>query len=166
MFSTPSLLLKKGSSGAVTHWRQLVSCDWLWHSHGSLIQSRFDLKINRAMKTPWQEYSCMHLLLGSCSYWNVLILQQTEYPGPKVFSWFFPVWESLEAANASREAPRKKNSGYLGLESHFYADARVRESAFCRGSICGWQIESLAWRSRDFQNIWYVIPFLCNLQFL
>ena len=26
-------------------WRQLVSCDWLWHSHGSFIQSRFDLKI-------------------------------------------------------------------------------------------------------------------------
>ena len=29
----------------------LLSCDWLWHSRGSLIQSRFDLKINRSMKT-------------------------------------------------------------------------------------------------------------------
>ena len=57
IFSTPFLLWKKGSSGPVTQWRQLVSCDWLWHSQGSLIQSRFDLKINRSMKTPWQKYS-------------------------------------------------------------------------------------------------------------
>ena len=57
IFSTPFLLWKKASSGPVTQWRQLVSCDWLWHSHGSLIQSRFDLKINRSMKTPWQKYS-------------------------------------------------------------------------------------------------------------
>ena len=63
IFSTPFLLWKKGSSGPVTQWRQLVSCDWLWHSHGSLIQSRFDLKINRSMKTPWQEYSWV-----ACSY--------------------------------------------------------------------------------------------------
>ena len=65
IFSTPFLLWKEGSSGPVTQWRQLVSCDWLWHSHGSLIQSRFDLKINRSMKTPWQEYSCMLLLIAS-----------------------------------------------------------------------------------------------------
>ena len=57
IFNTPFLLWKKGSSGPVTQWRQLVSCDWLWHSHGSLIQSRFDLKINRSMKTPWQKNS-------------------------------------------------------------------------------------------------------------
>ena len=57
IFSTPFLLWKKGSSAPVTHWRQLVSCDWLWHFHGSLIQSRFDLKVNRSMKTPWQKYS-------------------------------------------------------------------------------------------------------------
>ena len=57
IFSTPFLLWKRGSSGPVTQWRQLVSCDGLWHSHGSLIQSRFDLKINRSMKTPWQKYS-------------------------------------------------------------------------------------------------------------
>ena len=50
-------LWKRGSSGPVTQWRQLVSCDWLWHSHGSLIQSRLDLKINQSMKTPWQECS-------------------------------------------------------------------------------------------------------------
>ena len=33
----------------------LVSCDWLsfFYSHGSLIQSRFDLKINQSLKTPW-----------------------------------------------------------------------------------------------------------------
>ena len=32
--------------------QQLVSCDWLSHSHGSLIPGEFDLKINRSMKTP------------------------------------------------------------------------------------------------------------------
>ena len=63
MFSTPFLLWKKGSSGLVTQWSQLLSCDWLWHSHGSLIQSRFDLKINGSLKTPWQEYSWVE-----CSY--------------------------------------------------------------------------------------------------
>ena len=57
IFSTPFLLWKKGSSGPVTQWRQLSSCDWLWHSHRSLIQSRFELKINRSMKMPWQKYS-------------------------------------------------------------------------------------------------------------
>ena len=55
IFSTPFLLWKKGSP--VTQWRQLVSCDWSWHSHGSLIQGKFDLKINRSMKIPWQKYS-------------------------------------------------------------------------------------------------------------
>ena len=40
IFSTPFLLWEKGSSGPVTQWRQVVSCDWLWHSRGSLIQSR------------------------------------------------------------------------------------------------------------------------------
>ena len=34
-----------------------VSCDWSWLSHGSLIPGKFDLKINRSMKTLWQEYS-------------------------------------------------------------------------------------------------------------
>ena len=63
IFSTPLLLWLKGSSGPVTQWRHSVSCDWLWHSHGSLIESRFDLKINRYMKTPWQEYSWV-----ACSY--------------------------------------------------------------------------------------------------
>ena len=57
IFSTRFLVWKKGSSGPVTQWRQLVSCDWLWHSHGSLIQSRFNLKINRSIKMPWQKYS-------------------------------------------------------------------------------------------------------------
>ena len=53
IFSTLFLLWKKASSGPVTLWRQLVSCDWLWHSHWSLIQRRFNLKINRSMKRPW-----------------------------------------------------------------------------------------------------------------
>ena len=37
IFSIPFLLKKKRSSGPRTQWRHLVSCDWLWHSHGSLI---------------------------------------------------------------------------------------------------------------------------------
>ena len=62
-FSIPFLLWTKGSSGPVTQWRQLVSCDWSWYSHGSLIPGKFHLKINRSMKTPWQEYSGV-----ACSY--------------------------------------------------------------------------------------------------
>ena len=57
VFSIPFLFYNKGSSAPVTHWRQLVSCDWSWHSHESLTPSRFDQKMNRSMKTPWQEYS-------------------------------------------------------------------------------------------------------------
>ena len=63
IFSTPFLLWQKGSSGPVTQGRQSVSCDWSWHSHGSLIPGKFDLKINRSIKTPWQEYSGI-----ACSY--------------------------------------------------------------------------------------------------
>ena len=37
----------------------LVSCGWSWQSQGSLIPGKFDLKINRSMKTPWQEYSAV-----------------------------------------------------------------------------------------------------------
>ena len=48
---------KKGSSGPVTQWRQLLSCDWSWHPNGSLIPRRFYRKVNRSKKTPRQEYS-------------------------------------------------------------------------------------------------------------
>ena len=54
-FSVPFLLWKKGSSGPVTQWRRLVSCNWAWHSHGSLIPGKFDRRVSRSMKTPWQE---------------------------------------------------------------------------------------------------------------
>ena len=50
IFSIPFLLWKKGSSGLATQWHQLISCDWSWHSLGSLIPGKFDLKINRSMK--------------------------------------------------------------------------------------------------------------------
>ena len=36
-------------------WRsdvKLVACEWSWHSHGSLIPGKLDLKINRSMKMP------------------------------------------------------------------------------------------------------------------
>ena len=56
IFSIPSLLWKKGSSRPVTRWRQTVSCDWSWHSHGCLIPGKFDLKINLSVNSPWQEY--------------------------------------------------------------------------------------------------------------
>ena len=56
----PFLLWKRGESGPVTQWRQLVSCDWLWHSHGRLIQSRFDLKINRSINRPHRNIVELH----------------------------------------------------------------------------------------------------------
>ena len=59
IFSIPFLLWKKGSSGLGTQWQQLVSCDWSWDSHGSLIPGKFDLKINRSIKNPWQEYKLL-----------------------------------------------------------------------------------------------------------
>ena len=63
IFSITFLLWKKDSSGPVTQWRQLLSCYWSWRSHGSLIPGKFDLKINRSMKTSWQECSEV-----ACSY--------------------------------------------------------------------------------------------------
>ena len=54
---------RKGSSGPVTQWRQLVSCDWSWHPHESLIPAKFVLKINQYKKTRWQKYSGL-----ACSY--------------------------------------------------------------------------------------------------
>ena len=38
-------------------WRQLITCNWSWQSHGSLILEKLDLKMNRSTKTPCQEYS-------------------------------------------------------------------------------------------------------------
>ena len=57
----------------MTQWRQLDTCDWSRHSHGSLIPGKFDLKINRSMNMPWQaQYgSCIILLIGS--YFDILI---------------------------------------------------------------------------------------------
>ena len=52
----------------MTQWRQLVSCDWSWHSHGSVTPGKFYLKINRSMKTPWQKYSGV-----PCSYSSALV---------------------------------------------------------------------------------------------
>ena len=70
-FSIPFLVWKKDRCGPVTQWRQLVSCDWPSHSHGSHFPGKFNLKINRSMKTPWQKYTG-----GACYYssatWSVL----------------------------------------------------------------------------------------------
>jgi len=65
---------KKGSSGPVTQWRQLVSCHWSWHSHGSLVRGKFDLKINRSTRPPWQEYSGV-----ACSYSSAPDSNKSEY---------------------------------------------------------------------------------------
>ena len=46
--------------------------------------------------------------LEQCFLQFVRVSRQV-YPGPRGFSWIFPSWESREAANASREAARKKN---------------------------------------------------------
>ena len=43
----------------MTQWRQLVSCDWSWHSQGSLIPGKIDPKIN----------------LWKCRYRNVVELR-------------------------------------------------------------------------------------------
>ena len=45
IFSKPFLLRKKGSSGLLTQWCRLESCDWSLHSHRSLIPGKFGLKI-------------------------------------------------------------------------------------------------------------------------
>ena len=65
IFGTPFLLREKASSGPVLQWRQLVPCDWLWHSHGSLIQSIFDLKINRFSIYQISEKQFSRVLIGS-----------------------------------------------------------------------------------------------------
>ena len=52
----------------------LVSFLWLsLHSHGSLIPGKFDLKINRSMKTPWQDYSRVACFYSSAPDDNLLI---------------------------------------------------------------------------------------------
>ena len=58
---------KIGSSASVTHWRQIVI--WWWNSYWSRIPGKFGEKINRSMKTPWQEYSgvaCSHSSAPAC----------------------------------------------------------------------------------------------------
>ena len=55
IFCMPILLWKRDSSGPVTQWRQLVSCDWSWHSHRGLIPGKFDQKINRSENAAYQE---------------------------------------------------------------------------------------------------------------
>ena len=62
--NVPFLLGKNGSSSQVTQLRQFVCCDWSWHSIGSLIPGKFELKINRSVKICW---GCMLLLISSCS---------------------------------------------------------------------------------------------------
>ena len=106
IFSTPFLLWTKGSSGAVTQWRQLVSCDWLWHSHRSLIQSRFDLKINRSMKMPWQKVvlhgpAHMHRLLAT----PISALRHQKYCCQ--LHWFcHPVLEFNKLSAAQTKCPK------------------------------------------------------------
>ena len=43
---------------------------WSWHSHGSLLPRKLELKINRSMKTPWQE--CRGVAC-SCSSAGIII---------------------------------------------------------------------------------------------
>ena len=46
------------------------------------------------------------------------------------------------AFNASREAARKKNSGYLGLESHFHADASCQTPQIYNYKRDQWQLSN------------------------
>jgi len=90
-------LWKKGSSGPVTQWLQLVSYDWSWHSHGSLIPGKFGLKINRSMKTPWQECSgvaCSNSTQNFSRYNNHKIL--------KVLIAITPQWSVCSVSKAWR----------------------------------------------------------------
>ena len=54
------------------------------------------------------------------------------YPGPRGFSWFFFTKEikskpwSGDKSRKRRGERERKTSGYLGLESHFHTDDRVR----------------------------------------
>ena len=52
------------------------------------------------------------------------LVWSTRYPGPRGFSFFSDERAAKQARVAERQ--ERKTSGYLGLESHFHADARVR----------------------------------------
>ena len=95
IFSIPFLLWKKGSSGPVTQWRQLVSCDWSWHSHGSLIIGKFVIKMNHYQKTPWQKYSGV-----ACSY--------SEAPDVMYYYGTY-IWHELNSALLFVSATKKGN---------------------------------------------------------
>ena len=66
---------------------QFFSCDWSWHSHGSLIPGKFDLKVNRFMKTPWQEYRAIAFSYSSAPAANVFETTATSDVAPKKHLW-------------------------------------------------------------------------------
>ena len=70
-------------------------------------------------------------------------IRRIEYPEFQTGISIFLVRESREAANASREAARKKNSGYLGLASHFHADARCQTRQIYNYKRDQWQHSKL-----------------------
>ena len=53
-------LFRKKTKAVPVQWPydvRLVSCDWSSGSCGSLIRGKFNLKINRSVKTPWHEHN-------------------------------------------------------------------------------------------------------------
>ena len=130
IFRIPFLLWKKGSSGPVAQWRQLVSCDWSWHSHGSLIPGKFDLKINQSMKTPWQEYSgvacsssapgCIRLNQISVKLFLVVFLDAAR-------TVIFLACHLLKLENASLSIAKKK----LKMSSSPWVGAFISKTGAC-----------------------------------
>ena len=56
---------------------------------------------------------------------NTGFFSQNRYPGPRGFPFFSDERAAKRRARVAKRRERK-TSGYLGLESHFHADARVR----------------------------------------
>ena len=71
------------SSDAVT---SISFCHWSWHSHGSLIPGKFDLKINRSIETPRHEYSgvtCSYSSTCGCGIYLPILILSIEFLSEK-----------------------------------------------------------------------------------
>ena len=76
-------------------------------------------------KLQWSNYISWQNTHATPTTWTKKA--QLFYPGPRGFSFFF-FSDERAAKRRARVAKRRerKTPGYLGLESHFHADARVR----------------------------------------
>ena len=72
------------------------------------------------------------------------------YPGPRGFSWTSR--EPRSSEDELRSGEKRKTSGYLGLESHFHADARVRIWPSCSDWLIFLQTRKPIWLVRLIGN--------------